>query len=193
MTDVLRLTLVSHGMTDAMAAGRFPSNEALNALGVRQCASLAEQTLRSPTQRRVADLSVCSPEERTRQTAELLDLDAQVDPRLCDVDCGRWRGQLAAAVPSDALAEFLSVPAANPHGGESITALIARVRAWLEDVSQTPRRVMAVVHPAIVRAAILVALDAPPKSFWRIDIEPASRTTLHYRDRMWSLRSGDHR
>ena len=193
MTDVLRLSLVSHGMTDAMAAGRFPSNEPLNALGLRQCASFAEQTLRSPTRRRVGDLSVCSPEARTRQTAELLNLDAHMDPRLCDLDYGRWRGELPTEIPSAELAEFLTNPHAAPPGGEAITALIARVHAWLEDMSQTPKRVTAVVHPAIVRAAILLALGAPPQSFWRIDVEPATRTTLHFRDRMWTVRSGDQR
>ena len=48
---------------------------------------------------------------------------------------------------------------------------------------------MAVTHPAVIRAAILVALDAPPKSFWRIDIAPVSRTVLHFRGQAWTLRS----
>ena len=50
-------------------------------------------------------------------------------------------------------------------------------------------RLVAVTHPAIIRAAILVALDAPPKSFWRIDIAPVSRTVLHFRGHAWTLRS----
>jgi broad specificity phosphatase PhoE len=49
---------------------------------------------------------------------------------------------------------------------------------------------VAVTHPAIIRAAILIALDAPPKSFWRIDIAPASRTQMHFRGHAWTLRSG---
>ena len=44
-------------------------------------------------------------------------------------------------------------------------------------------------HPAVIRAAILVALDAPPKSFWRIDIAPVSHTVLHLpRAGSWTLR-----
>ena len=65
MTDVLRLTLVSHGMTDAMAAGRF-FERALDALGVRQCASWPSRRS-GPLQRRVADLSVCSPKRPANQ------------------------------------------------------------------------------------------------------------------------------
>lgn len=193
MSDVLRLSLVSHGMTDAMAAGRFPADEPLNALGRRQCASLAEQTLRSPTRRGVGDLSVCSPEDRTRQTAELLGLDTHVEPRLSDLNYGKWRGKALTEVPPEELRSFLIDSGQSPQDGESVAALIERVRAWLDDVSQTRGRATAVVHPSTVRAAILVALDAPPNSFWRIDVEPVSRTVLHFRDQRWTLRSGDHR
>ncbi|WP_165614143.1 histidine phosphatase family protein, partial [Mycolicibacterium holsaticum] len=51
-------------------------------------------------------------------------------------------------------------------------------------------RLVAVTHPAVVRAAVLTALEAPPKSFWRIDIAPVSRTVMHYRGHAWTLRSG---
>ena len=50
-------------------------------------------------------------------------------------------------------------------------------------------RLVAVTHPAVIRAAILVTLDSPPKSFWRIDIGPASRTVMHLRGHVWTLRS----
>ncbi len=36
MSEVVRLTLVSHAMTDAMSAGRFPTDEPLNSVGYRQ-------------------------------------------------------------------------------------------------------------------------------------------------------------
>ena len=36
MSEVVRLTLVSHAMTDAMAAGRFPTDESVNDLGRKQ-------------------------------------------------------------------------------------------------------------------------------------------------------------
>ena len=67
---------------------------------------------------------------------------------------------------------------------------MTRVRGWLEAMSTTPSRTAVVTHPAVVRAAVLLVLDAPPKSFWRIDIAPLSRTVLHYRGHAWTLRSG---
>jgi hypothetical protein len=40
----------------------------------------------------------------------------------------------------------------------------------------------------VLRAAILLALDAPPESLWRIDIAPAGRTVMHFREDRWTLR-----
>jgi broad specificity phosphatase PhoE len=70
-----------------------------------------------------------------------------------------------------------------------VVELIARVRRWMDTVSAKRGRLVAVTHPAVVRAAVLLALDAPPKSFWRIDIAPVSRTVLHFRGHSWTLRS----
>lgn len=180
MSEVVRLTLVSHAMTDAMAAGRFPLDEALNALGHRQLDGLDVGP---------ADTALCGPEMRTRETAELLGLSALVDARLADLDHGQWRGLNLDSVQPGELTRWLTEPDSCPHGGESVVALIARVRGWLADISRTPGRIVAITHPAVIRAVILNALDAPPKSFWRIDIAPASCTALHHRGMVWTLRS----
>jgi broad specificity phosphatase PhoE len=62
------------------------------------------------------------------------------------------------------------------------------VAAWLDSVTDDASPAVAVTHPAVIRAAILHSLDAPPKSFWRIDIAPTSRTVLHFRNGRWTLR-----
>jgi len=87
------------------------------------------------------------------------------------------------------LAAWRDDPASTPHGGESIADLLDRVSGWLESMTANPSRTVAVTHPAVVRAAILLALAAPPKSFWRIDIGPLSRTDMHFRRGAWTLRS----
>lgn len=180
MSEVVRLTLVSHAMTDAMAAGRFPIDEELNALGRRQLDGLDLG---------VADAVLCGPEIRAIQTAEALGLTPAVEPRLADLGCGVWRGLGLDRVQPVELTQWLTEPESCPHNGESIVELIARVRGWLADVARTPGRTVAFTHPAVIRAAILTALDAPPKSFWRIDIAPASSTSLHHRGTGWTLRS----
>jgi broad specificity phosphatase PhoE len=181
VSEVVRLTLVSHAMTDAMAAGRFPTDEPLNAVGHRQVDASIELG--------VTEQSFSGPEKRTRQTAELLGLQAEIDTRLADLDCGRWRGDVLGRVDSADLAIWLTDPTRAPHGGESVVDLIERVRGWMESLTSRHSRLVAITHPAVIRAAIVIALDAPPKSFWRIDIAPVSRTVMHFRGHAWTLRA----
>lgn len=182
MTEVVRLTLVSHAMTDAMAAGRFPVDEPLNGIGRRQ----VKKAGRLDINRNMRQFA--GPEQRARQTAQLLGLHAATEPLLADLDCGRWCGQtLRGTGPAD-LETWLTDPVCAPHGGESIVDLIQRVAGWLESLTADTAPTVAVTHPAVIRAAILQGLDAPPRSFWRIDIAPVSRTVLHFRNGRWTLR-----
>ncbi len=180
MTDVLRLILVSHAMTDAMAAGRFPDDEPLSDIGRRQAEAAPSVG--------ISVRQLAGPERRARQTARLLGLTATTEPLLADLDCGRWRGKALADVRLDELAVWLTDPARAPHGGESIAGLIERVALWLKSLTGNTVATVAVTHPAVIRAAILAALDGPPESLWRIDIAPVSRTAMHFRDGRWTLR-----
>ena len=180
MSGIVRLTLLAHGMTEATSAGRFPTDEPLNDLGVRQIRAIGDL---GPVDRVLA-----GPEARTRQTAELCGWTPEIDPALTDLDYGHWQGENPAGIDPAALQQWTTDPASTPHGGESLTALIERTADWLESVSRTPSRIVAVTHPAVIRAAILTTLNAPTESFWRIDITPASRTVLHYRQ-AWTLRN----
>jgi broad specificity phosphatase PhoE len=167
-------------MTEAMAAGRFPTDEPLNSVGMRQVDAAVDLGM--------FDGAMCGPETRARQTAELLGLRPRIEPELADLDCGRWRGDFLGRVDPAELALWLTDAAAAPHGGETVVHLVGRVRRWMDSVTSSRGRLIAVTHPAVVRAAVLNALDAPPKSFWRIDIAPASRTVLHFRGHAWTLR-----
>lgn len=187
MTEVVRLTLVSHAMTDAMAAGRFPADEPINSIGRRQVEAAAGLDIRGETRQ------LAGPEQRARQTALFLGLQATTEPRLADLDCGRWRGEKLESIQPKELEIWLTDPAQAPHGGESIVDLIDRVAGWLASLTEialtdNTLRTVAVTHPAVIRAAILLALDVPPKSFWRIDIAAVSRTLLHFRNGRWTLR-----
>jgi broad specificity phosphatase PhoE len=182
VTDVVRVTLVSHAMTDAMAAGRFPADEPLNRIGRRQAKATARLDINGSIRQFAA------PEERARQTAQLLGLHATTEPRLADLGCGAWCGQTLGAVGPADLEMWLTDPARAPHGGESIVDLIERVAGWLASLTHDASPTVAVTHPAVIRAAILGALDMPPKSFWRIDIAPVSHTVLHFRKGNWTLR-----
>jgi broad specificity phosphatase PhoE len=182
VTQVVRLTLVSHAMTDAMAAGRFPADEPLNDTGRRQAEAAARTTVTADTRQFVG------PERRARQSAQLLGLQAITEPRLADLDCGGWRGQALDAVDPGEFRQWLTEPDSAPHGGESIVGLIDRVRGWLESLTDNTLRTVAVTHPAVIRSAVVVALNATPASFWRLDVKPVSPVALHFRGSAWTLR-----
>jgi broad specificity phosphatase PhoE len=141
---------------------------------------------------RGVDVAWTSPALRARQTAEALGLDAAVDPVLRDIDLGRWTGHGFDAVLADepeAMAAWTSDPDAAPHGGESVTALVERVRPWLDALRHDDRRIVAVTHAAVIRAAVLLAIEAGPRSFWRLDVAPLSRVVLSGTPSRWTLRS----
>jgi broad specificity phosphatase PhoE len=178
-----RLILVCHASTDAVRKSAFPADELLDARGRADAAALAGSLPR-------ADESWTSPELRTRQTAEALRLTASPLSLLRDCDYGRWSGRSfrdVYAQEPDAIATWLQDHAAAPHGGESILGLTQRVATWLDGELAHHRQSIVVTHPAIIRAAIVHAIDAKAQSFWRIDIAPLSRTRLSGTDGRWNL------
>ena len=174
---VVRLTLLAHASTEAQRAVRFPADEPLSQRGRRELGRAAAP---------VADRVVVAPERRTTETAAALGATAGVDPALRDLDYGDWAGLAMDEVPAAGLHEWLTDPHAAPHGGESVAALGDRVAGWLDELA--PGRVVAVTHPAVIRAATGYALGAGPRSFWRIDVRPLARVRLHGRSGRWSLR-----
>lgn len=107
-------------------------------------------------------------------------------------DHGSWAGltidEVAAADPA-ALHRWMSDPAyAPPGGGESVDALVARVGAHLGGLAPGTHR--AVAGQGVVRAAVVWALDLPAAAFWRLDVRPASVTTLTGRSGRWNLLVG---
>jgi broad specificity phosphatase PhoE len=132
-----------------------------------------------------------SPALCAGETAAALGLDARIEPALSGCDYGSWRGQLLADVGAedpDAVALWLADPAAAPHGGESVNDVIARVAGWMAAQAGTGRRIVAVTHAEIVKAAVVTALQAPPQAFWRVDVAPLAGVVLHERQGSWTLR-----
>jgi broad specificity phosphatase PhoE len=181
-----RVILISPAITAALREARFDDGSSLDASGLRQ-ALAAAGTL--PAAERVW----VSPTVRCRETAGALGLDAVDAPELAGLDAGRWRGATLAEVSErepEALARWLSDPAAAPHGGESVAALCDRVAGWLETAAQKPGRTLAVAEPEAVRAAVVRALGAPESAFWRTDVPPLTAVELSGRSGRWNVRLG---
>jgi broad specificity phosphatase PhoE len=103
---------------------------------------------------------------------------------------GRWAGRtlddLAAEEPAE-VAGWLTDPAAAPHGGEPLATLIERTGRWLAGLPAG--HTLAVCAPAVVRAAVVAVLGAPPSAFWRLDVAPMSWTDLRGGPGRWTVRS----
>jgi broad specificity phosphatase PhoE len=182
-----RITLLAAAPTAANRAFAFPADEPAEpkALG-----SLPVFGARLPHPDRV----LTGPALAARQTAEALGFKAEAEPLLRDCDYARWVGRTLSELETQdpaALAEWLADPAAAPHGGESVAALIARAARFLAAEGAAPGQVLAVTHPAFIRAAIVHALGAPASSFWRIDIAPLSATRLSGAQARWNLSGMD--
>ena len=131
-----------------------------------------------------------APARAARETAAALGLDADVETALRDCDYGRWRGlalmDVAAREP-DGFAAWLADPAAAPHGGEPLTALVERASVWLGGSLAWDGATLAVTHASVIRAVIVSALSAGASAFWRIDVAPLSLARLTGRDGRWNL------
>lgn len=136
---------------------------------------------------------------RCRQTAGALEAAGLllpppiVEPDLAEQDFGRWQGRswsdLEAAKDPD-LAEFWRDPAGTaPPGGESFSALMARVSCALYSIgsAQAGRDILAIVHAGTIRAALALALDLKPAQALRFAIKPLSLTRIDFLSEGWRV------
>jgi broad specificity phosphatase PhoE len=181
---VRRLLLVRHAPTSATRAAGFPLDEPLDARGRADAAALA-----GALPARCEALS--SPALRCLQTAEAAGVASpRVVAALAECDFGAWGGRTLEDVHAqapDAVAAWMTDPAARPHGGESLATLAARVGAWLDGEAATDGWAVAFTHGGVVKAAVAHALGAPLEAFWRIDVAPLTITELHAHDRRWTV------
>ena len=92
----------------------------------------------------------------------------------------------------DEMAAWLASPDVAPPGGESLHQVSARVGAALQGVLDryAGRRILIVAHVGTIRALTARALDTPASSMNRMELAPASITTLTwYADGNASMRS----
>jgi broad specificity phosphatase PhoE len=178
----VHLHLICHASTAALSRAAFPADdEPLDERGRRSAAASAGE--------HGGRAALCGPALRCRETAAALGLTARVEEDLRDADAGRWTGRSLAELQAeepDAVREWLTDPVACPHGGESLHDVIGRVAGWLTGLDSGT--IVAVTHPAVLRAAVVHALNAPPAAFWRVDVEPLARVRLTGREGRWNLR-----
>jgi probable phosphoglycerate mutase len=110
-----------------------------------------------------------SPLRRAVETARALGaVQARVEPRLAEQDWGTWTGQPRAAIAAPATG---SPWEAAPPGGESPARVLARVRAWLDELApgDGPTTWAAVTHMGVIHALVAAALR------WNLEEPPPVR------------------
>jgi broad specificity phosphatase PhoE len=183
----VRITLVAAARSASLLAERFDDDRSPDETGWYEV-HLAAPAL---VPLNAADLRYCSPTSRSRATARALGFAPMAQPALRDCDMGRWRGYTLAeitAVEPYAVDTWLTDPRSAPHGGESLLTFIRRIGGWLDTrPAQDGGSIVAVAEPAVVRAALVYALKAPPTSYWNVDVRPLSTVVLSGRPGHWSL------
>ncbi|MFJ2293118.1 histidine phosphatase family protein [Streptomyces sp. NPDC087894] len=182
----VRVSLVAAARSSALLAERFDDDRPLDHAGWREVQFAAHRLVPLGA----AELRYCSPTPRSRATGDALGFAPLVQPALRDCDMGRWRGmtlsEVAAQEPA-AVGAWLADPRADPHGGESLLAFISRVGSWLDTRPVREGALVAVAEPAVVRAALVYALNAPPSTYWNVDVRPLSTVTITGLPGRWSL------
>ena len=115
-----------------------------------------------------------SPLARARETARLLGAaNAAIEPRLVEMNWGRWEGCTIAELRAGLGAAMAENEALGldfrPEGGESPREVQARIVPWLAEIAARGRPVCAVTHKGVIRAVFALA------SGWGMTGKPPAR------------------
>lgn len=177
----MKIYLIRHGETDWNKEHRIQGqiDIPLNEYGVRLAETTAEALNDVPF-----EAAFCSPLARARKTAEIIvgtrDIPLTPDPRLKEIGFGDREGESIKKIaedPSDPIYNFLRKPDLYEPtgGGESLQALYARSRAFLDEVitplEQRYAFVLIVAHSALIRSIVNPLAGYGRKDFWEIPMK----------------------
>ncbi|MFG3179297.1 bifunctional RNase H/acid phosphatase [[Kitasatospora] papulosa] len=182
--------LLRHGETALTPEKRFSGSGGgdpeLSATGRRQAACAAEAFAARGTVQEI----VSSPLRRCRETAEAvagrLGLEVRVEDGLRETDFGLWEGLTFAEVRerhgADLTAWLASPDVAPTGGGESFAEVAERVSAARDRLiaRYAGLTVLLVTHVTPIKTLVRLALGAPPESLYRMELSPASVSTVAY-------------
>ena len=115
-----------------------------------------------------------SPLIRARDTARLMGAShIKVEPRLIEMDWGRWEGRRLAVLRGELGAAMIENEARGldfrPDGGESPRDVQARLAPWLAETAAGNDNLVAVTHKGVIRAMLALATG------WNMTGEPPAR------------------
>ncbi len=148
------------------------------------------------------DVVVSSPLRRTQETAgviaSVLGLEVDIEPAFAEVAFGEWEGFTFAEIleqwPHD-MKSWLDSTAVAPPRGEAIDAVRERVLEARDRLIEqhAEKTVVVVSHVTPIKLLVADALGAPITSIYRMELAPASVTTIQWwPDGATSLRNFSH-
>lgn len=181
------LVLLRHGVTAntqrKLFCGRGGSDPGLVEEGEAQAARAAAWIARHHD----VDAIVSSPLRRTRETAGFVaretGLDVGIDDGVEEAAFGEWDGYGFGEIMErwpDEISAWLSSTSVAPPGGESFDAVQGRVREARDRiVADHPGETVVVVsHVTPIKLMTRLALDGPMSIIHRMELAPASITTI---------------
>lgn len=180
------LVLVRHGRTAVNAQGCLQGriDQPLDAVGRAQAVELAKALKR-------VDRVISSPLCRAQETAAAFSSTIEVDERWTELDYGELDGLPTASIGVEVWERWRIDSGYAPPGGETMTAMAARVAAACEDLREdaTHRDVVVVSHVSPIKAAMSWSLGMGPELAWRCHLDQASITRIAFTPRGTLLRS----
>ena len=182
------LILVRHGRTAANAAGLLQGrmDPALDEVGNAQAAQIGAFLRSTCTE---APMVLSSPLLRARETAAHISDNVTIDERWQEIAYGVYEGRPLADVGAAQWARWRADEHFAVEGGESLAALLARVKPALEDLvaEAVERDIVVVSHVSPIKAAIAWALGVGIDISWRCQLGQASISRISVSTRGPSL------
>ncbi len=187
----MRIFLVRHGQTAANASGLFygSTDVPLTPLGIEQSTRVAGL---------LAEISfsqvLSSQLTRAQQTAELIVPITGFDPRLNEMDFGRWEmrhfSDIAEEEPEAWQRWIDDWQNATPTGGEPFTHFAERVKAVAEELAlrREPGDMLIVAHQGVLSLLLAHWLRMPTESLWHFPFKQDAYTMVENRDGFMVLR-----
>jgi probable phosphoglycerate mutase len=170
----------AHDVVDRILVGRGPGVH-LGAVGKEQGARLGR---RFSTEAVTAVHS--SPRERAQETAQFVaegtGVPIQTIDAIDEIDCGEWTGFSFDQLHDDAQWRWWNEErdVARTPGGESMAQVQQRIVNHLmtQRAQWSDGRIVLVSHADVIKAALLHILGLPLGAYQRIQIDPASISTV---------------
>lgn len=171
----------AHDRVETVLCGRMPGVR-LGDAGKMQAQALAE---RFASEDDIASIHT-SPLERAVETAEpiaaRLGRIAERSSDIIEIDFGAWSGKSFDMLADDRhwTSWNSSRSTSRPPGGETMLEAQARIVRAMEQLRRlhSGRSVILVSHGDVIKAALLYYLGMPIDSYARLDVSPASISTL---------------